>query len=321
MFLIIGNTTMDLFISGLERLPGLGGDEFTVANLAFCDQPLALVLGGNGANTAFALARLGAPVALGSAIGQDTLGQIVSGWLKEAGVNLEGLVRRQSAATPTTTVITDAALNRLAFHHPGASASFQAADVPAGLLARATTLLISGYPLLPAWRPQGAADTLAQARQAGALTALDIGPAIGRPAALAELRPLLANIDYLLCNEHELAVCTGGDDLEANLKTMLAAGANCLVIKQGRKGALIRQAGSATGLTAPGFEVEARFTVGAGDSFNAGFLFGRGQGWSLAQAARFGNAVAALVVSGSQGVLGCPTLAEVERLLNKDNNL
>lgn len=316
MFLTIGNTTLDLFISGLAHLPRLGSDEFTAANITFCDRPLAMVLGGNGGNSAFALAKLRAPVALGSAIGDDTAGHIIVSWLEEAGVNLAGLVRSQAEATPTTTIITDEALNRLAFHHPGATTSFKPADLPAGLLAKTTALLISSYPLLPAWRPQGIAEALANAHRGGAITALDIGPAIGQPAELAELGPMLPDLDYLLCNEYELAVCAGGDDLETNLKTMLEAGARCLVVKRGRLGARLRQAGASEALVVPGFAVEARFTVGAGDTFNAGFLFGRQQGWALERAARFGNAAAALVVSGSQGVLGCPGLAEVEALLN-----
>jgi sugar/nucleoside kinase (ribokinase family) len=57
--------------------------------------------------------------------------------------------------------------------------------------------------------------------------------------------------------------------------------------------------------------------VGAGDSFNAGFLFARGGGASLEQALISGNATAALVVSSSRGVLDAPGLAQVEALMGE----
>ncbi|MDA2930497.1 carbohydrate kinase family protein, partial [Acidobacteria bacterium AH-259-O06] len=274
MFIVIGSTTVDLFVSGLERMPDWGGDEFTVDNLAFCDEPLTMVPGGNGGNSAYVLAKLGAPVTLCSAIGRDKLGDIVYDWLVSAGVSTEGLMRTEREATSTTTVVMDKTLNRVSFHHPGASKTFKISDVPGELLNKPDALLISGYPLLPAWRPEGVAEALSRAHQAGAMTALDIGPAIGQPVELAELVPILPHVHHLICNQHELSVCTGTDDVQTGMERMLDAGAGCLVVKSGRQGAIIRQANATAALEVPGFTVETRFTVGAGDSFNAGFLLG-----------------------------------------------
>ena len=290
MLIAIGITTIDLFVSGLDRIPNVGGDEFTTSNLAFCDEALAMVLGGNGANTAYVAARLGLPAMLCSAVGRDALSQVIDGWLNDVGVDTRGVLRSDEAATATTTVITDQALNRLAFHHRGASEIFSHHHLPPAVWETASILLISGYPLLPAWRPDGVAETLAKARQAGITTAMDIGPAIGEPARLAELQPMLSSVDYFLCNAHELAECTGTNDIDAGMMAILDAGTKCVVIKQGRDGALIREADFAMPLVVPGFAVEARFTVGAGDSFNAGFLYGLSQGWDLQQATQFANA-------------------------------
>jgi sugar/nucleoside kinase (ribokinase family) len=315
MFTIIGTSTVDFFVSGLAQIPNIGGDEFTTSNLAFCDEALTMVLGGNGGNTAHVLGKLGASVRLGSAVGQDRLAALITDWQIEAGVDLSGLRRTDQAATSTTTVITDQALNRLAFHHPGASDSFSLTDLPSDLLTNAQIVLISGYPLLPAWRNGEAVAALSLARQHGAITAFDIGPAIGQPTLLNEIAALLPQVDYFLSNAHELAVCTDTTDLEAGIQQILAAGTACAVIKRGADGAIIRAADFARSLTVPGFAVEARFTVGAGDSFNAGFLYGLAQGWDLQQATEFANATAALVVSAARGVLGAPNLAEVQALL------
>ena len=311
MLVAIGSTTVDLFISGLEQIPDIGGDEFTTDNLAFLDEPLTMALGGNGANTAYVAARLGLPTTLCSAVGQDTLGKTAHQWLEEAGVNLAGLIHSENSATAYTTVITDKALNRLAFHHRGTSAEHNIADLPENILSQANMVLISGYPLLPAWRPTGVSEALAIAKQAGVLTAFDIGPAIGEPGVLEEIQPFLHHIDYFICNDHEVAVCTGTDDIEQAISQILAGGAKRVIIKQGVEGALIREADYAIALQVPGFQVQAQFTVGAGDSFNAGFLYGIMQGWDFRQATEFANATAALTVSSNRGVLGSPTLDAV----------
>jgi len=60
MFVVIGTANIDLIVSGFDQMPVVMGDEFTTSSLVFCDEPLQLVLGGNGANCAYVLAGLGA---------------------------------------------------------------------------------------------------------------------------------------------------------------------------------------------------------------------------------------------------------------------
>ena len=98
MFVVFGGTNVDLFIGGVDQLPNLGREEFAVDNLAWCTEPLRMVIGGNGANSAYILGKLGADVRLASAIGQDLLGNVVYGWLKNAGF-LYGLAQGLGAAS------------------------------------------------------------------------------------------------------------------------------------------------------------------------------------------------------------------------------
>lgn len=315
MFIVAGTTNVDLFVRGVDRMPVAGQDEFTTDNLAFCDVPLQMVLGGNGGNTAYVLARLGAPVQLYSAIGQDRLGDVILDWLHVAGVDTAGLHRSPVHATSSTTIVTDAHRHRLSFHHRGASAHFEDVVIPEGVLGRASTLLVTSYTLLLGWRPGRIAAVLAAARRRKVVTGLDVGPAIGEPVVLSELASLLPDVDYLFCNEHELAVCTGTADVEASLGALFEAGARCLVLKRGRRGATVCTPDGR--LDVPGFDVPAPSTIGAGDAFDAGFLFGVQQAWPPAQAARFANAVAALVVRRARGGLGAPSLADVHRFFEE----
>lgn len=315
MFVIIGTANIDLLISGFEQMPIVHGDEFTTDSLVFCEEPLQLVLGGNGANCAYALAGLGAPTSLCSAVGADELGRIVHDWLAEQGVGLAGFVHHPSCATAYTTIVSDRSRNRLAFHHPGALAAYTLADIPVELLAGASVVLATGFTIMPQLRPAGFAQALTTAREHGALTALDIGPAIGNPTALAELAPLLESVDYLIANRHELSICTGETSVERGAQTLLAAGARCVIVKQGGAGATLFQPGRQVHV--PAFAVEVYSTVGAGDAFNAGLLFARQQGATLEEAVRFGNAAAALVISSGRGILGCPSLARVIEFMRR----
>jgi argininosuccinate lyase len=310
MFVVVGTTTLDTFLTGTDRIPSPGTDEFTPDSIAFLDQPPAMVLGGNGANAAYVLAGLGAPTSLCSVIGRDIPGAIVVDWLKQRGVVLNRMVRSERCAASSTTVVVDRALNRLSLHHGGGSPQFSPEDVPAELIARARCVLLTGYHLLPKFRGRGASEILARARRSGSLTALDIGPAVPPVADVEELRPSLRQVDYLLVNAYEATACTRSRDLEEACHALLAAGAGTIVVKRGREGAsLYRREGR---LDVRGFAVKTDFTVGAGDSFNAAFLFAVAGGDSLAQALRFANAVAALVVQAANGVLGSP---DVKRAL------
>lgn len=315
MFACVGITTTDLFNSGIERMPEFGGNEFTVNNLAFCNNPLQLVLGGNGAIAAHALARLGAPVTLCGAVGHDQLGDLIEGWLTESGVDTSGLLRSAEAATPTTTVMTDAALNRVSFHHPGTSHVYRPEDFPLEILDGCTGLLLSSFTLLPKWRTDGFINVAAAAKKRGVVTVLDIGPAIGQVAVLDELTALLPYIDYFICNEHEICTCVDEGNLLKAMQKTLDAGAKTAITKQGERGAVILDQGDSEVRQVPGFAVDAHFTVGAGDSFNAGFMYATADGSNTTEAVRFANAVAAMVVSAAKGSLGAPTLAEVKSFL------
>ena len=318
MFLIFGTTTLDLFHSDVTQIPQFQGDEFTVDSLVFCERPLRMSLGGNGAVTSYVLGKLGASVTLCSAIGQDQPGEILTGWLERSSVDLRGLVRFDDAATSTTTVISDRVLNRVSFHHAGASHAYTPAHFPQELLGQATALLFSSLTLFPAWRGQGITDLMTSVKRNGALTALDIGPAIGQPVLLDEMTELLPSIDYFICNQHELAVCTAEEETEAGLtramQRVLKKGTGCVVIKRGKQGVTIWRTIDPKSYNVDTFIVDAVSTVGAGDSFNAGFLLKMRQGHNVVDAAFFGNAVASLVISQPAGPLGAPMLAQAESI-------
>lgn len=314
MIIVLGTTTVDLFLSGLDHMPVPEGDEFTSDNFAFCSDPTTVTLGGNGANTAYVLGRLGANPSLCSAIGRDVFGSVVEGWLDEAGIRTGELVRSDTGTTATTVVISDENNNRQSFHHAGATATFTRNDISDGYFAQADFLLVTGYQLLQGWRTDGMAQALQEAHDAGATTLLDIGPAIDNPPTLDELVLLLPNVDVLLANAYELRTCTGQSEIDQAAEESLRAGARAVIVKRGAEGAVLY-----TSPLSPepisSFDVEVHSTVGAGDTFNAGLLYSLKHESDFSEAVRFANATAAEVVSSPKGVLGAPDAQTVERLL------
>ncbi len=217
------------------------------------------------------------------------------------------LRRRADTATATTTIVSDALRRRLSFHHPGAYATYSQEDLPTGWSEGLQVLLITGYPLLRGLRPHGCRALVAAAKTAGAVTALDIGPAIGEPVTLPELEPMLPGLDYLVANEYETQLLAQqanvtADRLSDQVEPLLARGAQAVIVRQGAGGATLFRHGRADYAPAP--ECEVRQTVGAGDAFNAGFLYGLAQGLDAAGALVLGNDVAAQVVSSKEGILG-----------------
>ena len=107
------------------------------------------------------------------------------------------------------------------------------------------------------------------------------------------------------------------------MAAILEGGAGCVVIKRGAAGAVVMgrddsSAGSEDGpIHVPGFAVDVQTTVGAGDSFNAGFLLAVREGASIEKAARFANAVAATVVSTRDRPLDALSREAVSRLIEK----
>ncbi len=321
MFLIIGPTILDMLIAKSDSLPVVCGDEFTQSSFLFCDKPINKTMGGNGGNSACALARLGANVTLCSSIGKDHYGDILYRFLAESGVNGEGVVRKDNVSTSTTSIVSDKKLNRIAFHYSGTSSCFSNFDINMDLCDKSTIALISGYTLLPQLRLEGIEQVVKRLKEKNTTIALDIGPAVNNPITLEEIGPFVEHIDYLLCNEYELKHFTGSLSLEDGMILVKRSGVDTVIVKCGDKGARFLENTQGRTEIIEGFRVDPFLTVGAGDAFNAGFLYCIGDGRNLQESVRFANAVAAHVISSREGVLTTPSAKEIESFLSSPGKL
>jgi sugar/nucleoside kinase (ribokinase family) len=118
----------------------------------------------------------------------------------------------------------------------------------------------------------------------------------GEPGLLEWIGPALEHIDYFLPNDEQVLAFTGAADLEAGCRTLVERGVGCVAATCGADGALLVDAEQTQRV--PAFEIEVVDTTGCGDAFSAGFLRGLSLGHERVDAARLGNAAAALVAGG-----------------------
>ena len=300
--LVLGDLNVDLVVRGAEVVPEFGQGEHIVDDAT-------LTPGGSGAIFACGASRLGLRVALSSEVGDDELGRFLVRSLVERGVDTTDVRLAPGQKTGLTIhLVRDG--DRAMLTYPGAIAAFTAADVSRVLLGQARHVHASSFFLQFALRP-GLAELFAAARAAGASASLDPGwDPSGRWNG--SLRQTLREVDVFFPNEQEARNVAGAESLDAALD-ILQSQTGCVVVKRGPHGAVARQ-GHATASCA-GFPTRVVDTIGAGDTFAAGFMCARVRGYELVDCLRWGCAAGALSATQAGGLAGQPTADAVEALL------
>jgi ribokinase len=249
-------------------------------------------IGGNGANTSYALARLGVPVRLVSILGCDERGDRLLHILHSAGVNTEGIRRVTDQQTPSTTVLVHRQGDRKFLHRPGASRNLSASDVTLDHVPGFTHFHLANPFALPVLRTE-AGDLMRRAKEAGLTTSIDTGwDSKGR--WLMDLGSALPYTDLLFANDAEARLLGGSDDLETAVSSLHSRGVRDVVVKTGPRGCSIFTPDAV--LDVAGYKVEAIDSTGAGDCFAGAFLAGISRGLAMQDCAALANAVGAMNV-------------------------
>ncbi len=269
--------------------------------------------GGTG-NTLIMGVRLGLKTSAIGALGDDVAGQLVADILETEGIDLQGTLFAPNQTTPLSVNVV--AQNGEHVFAGGWTLSqpisFQSSWLTA--MEEATVLFTTGYALTPD-ALEGAANTLTCMRHAqahGGLICLDLGPEAYWSDLVA---PAITTTDVLLATEEEICAWSQQADSMAAAQALLEAGPSLVVTKTGPRGCQIVSA--LERWECPGFNVEVVDTIGAGDSFAAGFIAALLQGQSLHDAGMMANAVGAAAVThmGTGSLL--PYKDEVEALLHR----
>lgn len=308
--LIIGIAVVDAVAMPVDRFPAPGG-------LRFFDD-LTFTTGGNAVNCSIALAKLGVPVDVLARVGADQLGDFIVSELRRHGVSPAHLIRDPSRSTSFSFVCVPSDGERSFLHTTGANATLRADDAAPALLAGKKLVFVTGAMLMDALDGEPAVALLRDAHAAGARTLLDT--VYVESATPAEWRrrvvPALRLLDYFVPSEPEALALTGEVDPSRMARSLQREGAANVVIKLGARGVLcLDAAGRET--VVPAFPVSTVVdTTGAGDCWGAGFLMGLREGRSMEDAARLGNAVAAVSIRACGATTALRSVEQVLELLN-----
>jgi sugar/nucleoside kinase (ribokinase family) len=273
---VAGELNLDLILYGLP-------DELPPERELLADR-MMLTLGGSSAILAHNLAALGSRVGFQSRIGDDDLGTTALLRLQESGVDVSELRRVPGPVKTGLTVILQRAAWRNMVTYSGTIAETRWDDLDLAYLADSRHFHVSSYYLQGGLRPR-LAELFRTMKEAGLTTSLDTND---DPDDKWEggLQETLRYVDVFLPNEREAPKAAGVGDLETAVKK-LAAIVPLVVVKLGREGAMA-QRGSER-ITSPAFRVDAVDAVGAGDSFDAGFLHEYVRGADLGACLAAGN--------------------------------
>jgi fructokinase len=228
--------------------------------------------GGAAFNTAIALGRLGAQAGLLCGLSSDMFGTLLANRLAASGVSTAFCPRSDRPTTLAFVTLTDGQARYAFYDENSAMRMLHADDLPV-LGANVTTLLFGGISLVP--EPCGSAfEALAQ-REAPA-RAIMLDPNI-RPAVIADestyrarLMRMIGLSDILKLSEEDLEWLMPGLSRHQAVKALRAAGPSLILLTRGADGAEAHHRGRLLQISA--LPVQVVDTVGAGDTFNAGFL-------------------------------------------------
>ena len=285
---IAGEINLDLILYGLPQ-------EMPVERELLASN-FQVTLGSSSAIVAHNLAALGMKVGFVTRIGPDDFGRLALERLAESGVDLSHVQSGIGSSGTGVTILLPHDRDRHMFTYLGTIAELTAESLPLDYLEDSRHFHLSSLYLQRGLQP-GLVALLRHLKAAGMTISLDTNDdPDGTWGGI--LNDILEFVDVLLPSEGELMRMTETSSLEAALAIM-GKRVPLIVVKCGARGALVYQNGES--LSVPGLEVVPVDTIGAGDSFNAGFLSAWLRGASPVEAARMGNVTGALSTQGAGG--------------------
>jgi len=286
--LVVGELNVDLILNGLAQLPEVGKE-------ILADE-MTLTLGSSSAIFASNLSSLGMRVSFLGRVGHDLFGDLVVDRLRAKNVDTEFILRTRGHATGATVVL-NRGEDRAMATYMGAMEYLTIEDVNDEKLRRARHLHFASAFLQPGLK-QDVGELFKRAKSCGLSTSFDPQ---WDPAERwdLDLPAILPHVDVFLPNEQEVLYLTGKEQVHKALEE-LQPYSNRVVVKQGNKGALGMSGG--TILFAPSFLNEQVVdAIGAGDSFDAGFVSRFIEGGSMSDCLRFGNLMGAVSTTAAGG--------------------
>jgi sugar/nucleoside kinase (ribokinase family) len=299
--IVVGELNVDLILNNIDGYPEIGKEKIA-------DQ-MTLTLGSSSAIFASNLSSLGAEVSFLGMIGNDQFGDLCLKSLKLKKVNTDLIIRSDELKTGAT-IILNYDEDRAMVTHPGAMDHLKLSDIPFEDLKSARHLHLSSIFLQPGLKPD-LLDIFKKAKEVGLTTSLDVqwDPHEKWDIPLRELLPF---VDIFLPNKQELAFLTGKENYNDALDSIKDV-ANIVALKLGSAGSVCMSEGKITHMD-PFLNEEVVDAIGAGDSFNAGFISKYIQDSPVEICQKFGNLTGAVSTTAAGGTTAFQNMEQVMKI-------
>lgn len=279
--IVVGELNVDIIFDKIEKLPKIGTE--------IISKDMQLVMGSSSAIFASNISTLGMGVAFLGKMGDDMFGGLLAESLEAKKVSTEFVIKNRLLTTGVTVVL-NYGEDRSMVTYPGAMELLKGADVSNEILSFAKHLHISSIFLQPLIL-KDLKDILLRAKALGMTTSIDPqwDPSEKWNFNKEQVLPL---VDIFLPNYKEFLMITESRNVNEGLKKV-APYANTIVIKNGDKGSFLYSNGKQVN-NSGFFNNKIIDCIGAGDSFDAGFINKYLQGESMEKCLEFANLCGAI---------------------------
>ncbi len=264
-----------------------------------------IAIGGSAANFATQSAKLGSKTSLISCLGDDAYGQLAMKEIANAGVDTNSLLVLEKQSTGIFFYAHVSEDERIVVVEPGANRFLEKHLFEEDSLVDAQLVHVAGSFPMMINRVSDVTTTN------GMILSLDPGRAAGN----LDYEKILRRTDLLFVSQKELKDYFKITPTKKALRALAKTFPGIVVLKMGEKGAIATDGFEYC--TSEVFEVPVVDTLGAGDSFAAGFVTAWMRSERIEQALNVANAVAALTITKAGTQNGQPTLDDVARLLRR----
>ena len=256
--------------------------------------------GGSAANTIVGLARLGCKVGFIGKVANDREGKMQLDCFKAEGVDTSGIVEMTKGRSGSVMGFVDRKGARALYINSGVNDLVEPREIKYEYVSQTKLLHLSSFVGEKSFRAQ---KKLLSALPEGVEISFDPGSLYAQKG-FAVIEPIIRNSHVLMPNAIELEQLTGEEDYRKGADFMIAMGVKIVAVKLGGKGCYVTDGNEK--LSVEHFKVKAVDTTGAGDAFDAGFLYGLIQNKSLYECGQLGNFVASRSILAMGARAGLP---------------
>jgi ribokinase len=305
--LVACDMCVDLIMNGEDVVPEFNQKEKLIDDYV-------LELGGSCSIFASQAAKLGLNVTALGKVGHDAFGELVTRKLNIIGVNMEHIIVDESIKTGIGVALCKEN-DRAILTYSGSIDALLPFEIPEHVFQECRHLHIGSFYLLEKLRPYFI-EMARKVKQNGGTVSLDTN---WDPAEKWDgVMELLPYVDIFLPNENELLAITNQPTVHEALESIKDL-VDLVAVKQGEFGAIAYHKG--TYYTANVIKAEYLDAIGAGDSFDAGFLYGFLNGHLIERCLQFGNLCGSSNTTARGGIAGQITLAGMRSYVEESNGV